>query len=118
VYGWPYLCPARRGQPAVAAAIARTADRDADVARVGGDEFAVLAPGGADDAVALCTRLQKAIAGDGIRVTFGWVAYPADGEGPVELFRKADDRLFAAKMLTRNRHHVAPSSRAEILSAS
>jgi GGDEF domain-containing protein len=38
-------------------------------------------------------------------VTFGWAAWPEDGLSPMELFRKADDRLYAAKLIQRN-HRV------------
>jgi GGDEF domain-containing protein len=39
-------------------------------------------------------------------MSFGWAAMSADGVAPLELFRKADDRLFAAKLLGRNRRAV------------
>ena len=38
-------------------------------------------------------------------MTFGWAALPEDGVAPLELFRKADDRLYAAKLVARN-HRV------------
>ncbi len=38
-------------------------------------------------------------------MTFGWAVLPEDGVGPLELFRKADDRLYAAKLIERN-HRV------------
>jgi hypothetical protein len=38
-------------------------------------------------------------------MTFGWSALPEDGVAPLELFRKADDRLYAAKLVARN-HRV------------
>jgi GGDEF domain-containing protein len=38
-------------------------------------------------------------------MTFGWAARPEDGVSPLELFRKADDRLYAAKLVARN-HRV------------
>jgi GGDEF domain-containing protein len=42
---------------------------------------------------------------EGLPVSFGWAAAPEDGVGPLELFRKADDRLYAAKLIARN-HRV------------
>ena len=38
-------------------------------------------------------------------MSFGWAAAPEDGVGSLELFRKADDRLYAAKLIARN-HRV------------
>ena len=35
-------------------------------------------------------------------MTFGWAALGHDGVAPLELFRKADDRLYAAKLVVRN----------------
>jgi diguanylate cyclase (GGDEF)-like protein len=77
-----------------------------DVARVGGDEFALLIDLPADDAQALCSRLKRTLARAGLDVSFGWAGRPADGASSLELFRKADDRLYAAKLLGRNRRTV------------
>ena len=77
-----------------------------DLARVGGDEFAVLMEGSVDEANALVTLLKKRLARDGYELSFGWAVRPEDGPGPLELFRKADDRLYAAKLLGRNRRAV------------
>jgi diguanylate cyclase (GGDEF)-like protein len=86
------------------AAIRRVADglrshlRDSDrLARIGGDEFALLLDWPADGA-ALCTRLREALAEDGLGITFGWSTAPADGFDPIQLFRTADDRMYAAKL--------------------
>jgi hypothetical protein len=47
-------------------------------------------------------------------MTFGWAALGHDGIAPLELFRKADDRLYAAKLVARNHRVVrdAVASRA------
>jgi GGDEF domain-containing protein len=45
------------------------------------------------------------LAAEDLHVTFGWAALPDDGVGALELFRKADDRLYAAKLIQRN-HRV------------
>jgi diguanylate cyclase (GGDEF)-like protein len=79
---------------------------DDDLARVGGDEFAVLMTGSVEEAHAVCTLLKRRLAREGLDLSFGWSARPDDGLGPVELFRKADDRLYAAKLLSRNRRAV------------
>ena len=77
-----------------------------DVARVGGDEFAVLLDGSLHDAQALSGDLRCVLARVGHDVSFGCAARPSDGESSLELFRKADDRLYAAKLLGRNRRTV------------
>jgi diguanylate cyclase (GGDEF)-like protein len=77
-----------------------------DVARVGGDEFALLIEGSVHDAQALCGELRRTLSRSGHDVSFGWAARPDDGESSLELFRKADDRLYGAKLLGRNRRAV------------
>jgi Diguanylate cyclase, GGDEF domain len=81
-----------------------------ELARVGGDEFAILTEAGVPEAGALCARLRAELAAEDIGITFGWAALPEDGLGPLELFRKADDRLYAAKLIQRNHRVVEPLS--------
>jgi diguanylate cyclase (GGDEF)-like protein len=76
------------------------------VARVGGDEFALLVDGSITEAQTLCSELKRVLARGGFDVSFGWAARPEDAESSLELFRKADDRLYAAKLLGRNRRAV------------
>jgi diguanylate cyclase (GGDEF)-like protein len=76
-----------------------------ELARVGGDEFAVLTDALPGDAVELCRRLRERLAAQDLQMTFGWAALGHDGVAPLELFRKADDRLYAAKLVVRN-HRV------------
>ncbi len=85
-----------------------------ELARVGGDEFAILTEGRLAEAGALCEDLRAALAAEDIRITFGWAASPEDGVGPLELFRKADDRLYAAKMIQRNHRVVEQLTRAAV----
>ena len=69
-----------------------------DVARVGGDEFAVLAAAAnPDDAAALRKRLEFALGSHGCAITFGWAVYPHDGDNALALYRAADERLYARK---------------------
>lgn len=76
-----------------------------ELARVGGDEFAVLTDAPIADASRLCADLRDKLAAQDLHMTFGWAALPEDGVAPLELFRKADDRLYAAKLVLRN-HRV------------
>lgn len=70
------------------------------VARIGGDEFAVLTgTSGADDVRALCGRLSNALANEGLTLSFGWAICPRDGDSPLLLFRAADERLYAQKLI-------------------
>ena len=86
-----------------------------ELARVGGDEFAILTEAGVPEAGALCARLRADLAAEDIRITFGWAAWPEDGIGPLELFRKADDRLYAAKLIQRNHRVVEQLTRAAVV---
>jgi len=90
----------------VAEAFAAAVGPGDELARVGGDEFAILMEGSVEEAHAVSTLLKKRLARDGHELSFGWAARPEDGPGPLELFRKADDRLYAAKLLSRNRRAV------------
>jgi diguanylate cyclase (GGDEF)-like protein len=76
-----------------------------ELARVGGDEFALLTDAALPDAERLCRQLCERLAAQDLHMTFGWAALPEDGVSPLELFRKADDRLYAAKLVARN-HRV------------
>lgn len=73
---------------------------DDEVARVGGDEFAVLYelnPG--EEASRLAARLEGMIKTAGSGITFGWSVYPRDGTEALTLFRAADERLYARKFV-------------------
>jgi diguanylate cyclase (GGDEF)-like protein len=85
--------------------LSRALGPDDELARVGGDEFAILTDARMTEAAELCARLRGTLAAEGLHMTFGWAALPEDGVGPLELFRKADDRLYAGKLIGRN-HRV------------
>jgi diguanylate cyclase (GGDEF)-like protein len=91
--------------------LSQTIEPSDELARVGGDEFAILTGANVAEAGALCARLRAELAAEDIRVTFGWAASPDDGLGPLELFRKADDRLYAAKLIQRNHRVVEQLTR-------
>jgi diguanylate cyclase (GGDEF)-like protein len=79
-----------------------------EVARVGDHQFAVLTYAvGTADASRTANRLQAVLAGDGIAVTFGWAAYRQDGSNALSLYRAADERLYARRVIHRD-PSVAP----------
>ncbi|HEX5477705.1 MAG TPA: diguanylate cyclase, partial [Burkholderiales bacterium] len=80
--------------------------QDETVARVGGDEFVVLAPIQApEDAAALAQRLLDVLARPfsvegrslGVAASIGIGVYPADGRDFAELLKNADAAMFHAK---------------------
>jgi diguanylate cyclase (GGDEF)-like protein len=82
-----------------------------DIARIGGDEFAFITHLQPEQARHVCSRLARVLATHHLNLSFGTTCFPDDGTTAVELFRKADDRLFAAKLLNRNRRTVAAYER-------
>jgi GGDEF domain-containing protein len=71
-----------------------------DVARIGHEEFAVLSP--AEDARRLASHLQRSLGGGGVAITFGWATFPQDGDNALSLYRAADERLYARRVISRN----------------
>lgn len=108
----------RWGHPAGDAALRRVADllrravgRRGLVARIGGEEFAVLLPRvGLIDAAVLADRLRLAVAADqwtvddhlmGVTISVGLAAFEHDEDGH-RMLRRADQALYAAKRGGRN----------------
>jgi diguanylate cyclase (GGDEF)-like protein len=80
-----------------------------ELARVGGDEFAVLASlGSTHEAARLAGRLEKILAGNGLGITFGWAVHPQDGLNALSLYRAADERLYARKYIRSPRRRQTP----------
>jgi diguanylate cyclase (GGDEF)-like protein len=90
------------------------------VARMGGDEFVVCAPGlrSPDEANALAERLLGAFAAPFvidrrelfISPSIGVALHPRDGSSPEELLKHADAAMYGAKVRGRNTYqvHIAP----------
>lgn len=85
-----------------------------DIARFGGDEFAVLQRDASDpsDAGALASRILGALSapyniGTEVHITasIGIAVYDADVAGPEELMKRADLALYRAKDAGRNQYH-------------
>jgi diguanylate cyclase (GGDEF)-like protein/putative nucleotidyltransferase with HDIG domain len=80
------------------------------VARIGGEEFALVIPN-ADSRGAYLTaerlrhRVRDALAPrhPGVTISFGIASYPSDAESAERLLRSADQSLYAAKTLGRDR---------------
>jgi diguanylate cyclase (GGDEF)-like protein len=73
---------------------------DDEVARVGGDEFAVLtASRSSEDAGRVAARLETVLVASGIAITFGWSVSPQEGVNALSLYRAADERLYARKLI-------------------
>jgi diguanylate cyclase (GGDEF)-like protein len=71
-----------------------------EVARVGGDEFAVITSlAGGEEAAAAAARLEATLENQGLRITFGWALFPGEGENALSLYRAADERLYARKLV-------------------
>ncbi len=93
----------------VGAVLSRYARRAESVARVGGEEFAILVSGTGPDALVvtdrLRERLREALADryPGLTISFGIATFPHDGDTAEQLLRRADEALYAAKALGRDR---------------
>ncbi|TML40161.1 MAG: diguanylate cyclase [Actinobacteria bacterium] len=73
-----------------------------EVARIGEESFAVLTyAGSASEAGKIAVQLQRLLAAEGLAVTFGWAAYPQDGANALSLYRAADERLYARRVIHR-----------------
>ncbi|MEO8494076.1 MAG: GGDEF domain-containing protein [Planctomycetota bacterium] len=110
------------------ASVLRTATRGSYVvARLGGEEFAVVLAGvEASEARRAAERMRKAVAatafryeGQSLRVTISCgVAQARTAEGGAALVRRADEALYASKAAGRNVSHWHDSERCLLLTAS
>lgn len=93
---------------AIAAVLKGSARRIDTVARIGGEEFALLLPStDAQGAYMLAEKLRITVRetprARGLTLSFGVTSYPADGRSVETLLRHADESLYAAKTLGRDR---------------
>jgi diguanylate cyclase (GGDEF)-like protein len=80
--------------------LSRRLEHTDQLARIGGDEFAIITSTPGTDAVrALCGRLTAALAEHGMSMSFGWAVCPRDGDSSLLLYRAADERLYAQKLI-------------------
>jgi len=88
-------------------ALRRLADRlatslapDDDIARVGSDEFAILASvQNSDGGAQLAARLERMLVDDRTKATLGWAVFPQEGDNALALYRAASERLYARKVM-------------------
>ena len=126
----------RMGHPAGDAALVRVGQlllaalrRPDPVARTGGEEFALILPGAAGEvawgiAERLRASVEEAFQGDAVPLTIslGLAQFPQDGDTADSLLEAADQALYAAKRLGRNRsvifsEEIAPLVRERAASA-
>ena len=87
----------------------RYSRRSDPVARIGGEEFAVVAAGTGPEALVLAERLRERVRAalaerhPGLTISFGIATHPHDGQTAERLLRAADEALYAAKALGRDR---------------
>ena len=94
----------------------RECARESDtVARLGGEEFALVLPyTEPPGALAMAERIRKLIrdefSAEGLTISFGIAAYPEDGDTQDQLMRAADSALYTAKELGRDRIEAPPGA--------
>lgn len=98
----------------VADRLSRSLSAEDQIARVGSDEFAVLASVATlDEAAELSTRLEWVLSSQGTKATFGWAVHPQEGENALAIYRAANERLYARKVmrgyLRPAKPHVVPT---------
>jgi diguanylate cyclase (GGDEF)-like protein len=71
-----------------------------EIARLGATTFAVLSLcDDFDEAARTSARLERIVSAEGPLITFGWSLYPHDGDNALSLYRAADERMYARKLI-------------------
>jgi diguanylate cyclase (GGDEF)-like protein len=84
----------------VAEALGTALSPEDDIARIGGAEFAILcAADSVLEASRYANRLEQAVAGAPHPITVGWAGSPGEGRNALSLYRAADERLYARRIL-------------------
>jgi diguanylate cyclase (GGDEF)-like protein len=106
----------------ILAAVFRDSIRSSDyAARYGGEEFVVMLPQiGPEEGVQTGERIRNMVAEEKftgkkrrikVTVSVGVASYPQNGEDPESIIREADDALYQAKKLGRNRVILAEATK-------
>ena len=91
----------------IAERLSRKLPSDSDISRVGDDEFAILIPSTqADEAAKYVTQLEAYLDMEDSHVTFGWAMHPREGTNALALYRVADERLYARKLMRGQRRGI------------
>lgn len=102
----------------VADRLSRSLSPEDQIARVGSDEFAVLASTATlDEAAELSARLEWVLSSQGTKATFGWAVHPQEGENALALYRAASERLYARKVMRGYLRRTAPHQLSQLPSA-
>jgi diguanylate cyclase (GGDEF)-like protein len=84
----------------VAEALGDALHPEDEIARIGGAEFAILCTADSVlEASRYANRLEQAVANMLHPVTVGWAGSPTDGRNALSLYRAADERLYARRLL-------------------
>jgi predicted signal transduction protein with EAL and GGDEF domain len=78
----------------------REAGQQAEVARTGASEFAIVVPGTPQPA-ATATQLERLLAAAGACADVGWAVHPADGTTALALHRVAVERAYVRRLFAR-----------------
>ena len=70
-----------------------------EIARIGTREFAVIVAGGSEPPRRTAGKLEALLAQAGAPGTIGWASYPRDAENALSLYRAANERLYARKIV-------------------
>src|SRR5215211_6407066 len=103
----------QRGSAPGANRLSRSLAAEDQIARVGSDEFAVLASTATlDEASELSVRLEWVLSSQGTKATFGWAIHPQEGENALALLSRRERAALRAQGDARLPPHGACSREA------